>query len=110
MPWEVNTVHTFDAQGRWRLLEALEHINLQELCAQLFTLLALRSKIPRGSRIRPRLDNITVIVYINNGRGRVPLLTKVVKTIWWLGLEMGWHLEEAVHIPGRLNILADRLS
>ena len=110
VPWEVNTVRTFDAQGRWRLLEAQEHINLQELRAQLFTLLALRSKIPRGSRIRPRLDNTTAIAYINNGGGRVPLLTKVVKTIWWLVLEMGWHLEEAVHIPGRLNILADRLS
>ena len=110
VPLEVDTVRTFDAQGRWRLLEAQEHINLQELRAQLLTLLALRSKIPRGSRVRPRMDNTTAIAYINNGGGRIPLLTKVVKNIWWLALEMGWHLEEATHIPGHQNRLADHLS
>ena len=92
------------------MLEADEHINLQGLRAQLLTLLALRSKIPRGSRVRPRMDNTTAIAYLNNGGGRVPLLTRVVKSIWWLALEMGWTIEEAVHIPGRLNVLADRLS
>ena len=110
VPREIGTVRTFDAQGRWRELEADEHINLQELRGQLLTLQALRTKIPRGSRVRPRLDNTTAIAYINNSGGRIPLLTAVVKAIWWLALENGWQLEPAVHIPGVRNVHADYLS
>ena len=68
-------VRTFNAQGRWTVLTADEHINLQELRGWYFTARALRSEIPRGSRVRPRLDNTTAIAYINNGGGRLPLFT-----------------------------------
>ena len=79
-----NIVRTYDAQGRWSVLEAADHINLQELRAFLFTAQSLVPVLPRGARIRPRSDNTTAIAYLNNGGGSVPLLTEVVKEIWLL--------------------------
>ena len=107
---ETGTVRTFDAQGRWSVLEREEHINLQELRAFLYTAQALKQVLPRGARIRPRLDNMTAVTYLNNGGGRVPLLTEVVKRVWLLVIEQGWVLETAVHIRGVDNVRADRLS
>jgi hypothetical protein len=103
-------VRTYDAQGRWSVLEAEDHINLQELRAFLFTAQSLVPVIPRGARIRPRLDNTTAISYLNNGGGRVPLLTEVVKEIWLLFVAQGWVLETAVHVRGVDNVHADFLS
>ena len=103
-------VRTYDAQGRWTVLEAEDHINLQELRAFLFTAQSLAPVVPRGARIRPRLDNTVAISYLNNGGGRIPLLTEVVKQIWLLFVSNGWVLEPAVHIPGAQNVRADRLS
>jgi hypothetical protein len=110
LPLEVGVVRTFNAQGRWTVLTADEHINLQELRGWYFTARALRSKIPRGSRVRPRLDNTTAIAYINNGGGRLPLFTAVVRDIWQLAVEEGWLMMPAIHIRGLDNVLADQLS
>ena len=60
LPLEAGVVRTFNAQGRWTVLTADEHINLQELRGWYFTARALRSEIPRGSRVRRRLDNTTI--------------------------------------------------
>jgi hypothetical protein len=105
-----NIIRTYDAQGRWSVLEADDHINLQELRAFLFTAQSLMPVMPRGARIRPRLDNTTAIAYLNNGGGHVPLLTEVVKDIWLLFVDRGWVLEPAVHVPGVDNVHADFLS
>jgi hypothetical protein len=105
-----NIVRTYDAQGRWSVLEAADHINLQELRAFLFTAQSLVPVLPRGARIRPRSDNTTAIAYLNNGGGRVPLLTEVVKEIWLLFVAQGWVLEPAVHVRGVDNVHADFLS
>ena len=109
-PLEQGTVRTFNAQGRWSVLTAVEHINLQELRGWYFTARALRSEIPRGSRVRPRLDNTTAIAYINNGGGRLPLFTAVVRDIWQLAVEEAWLMMPAIHIRGLDNVLADHLS
>ena len=103
-------VRTFNAQGRWSVLEAEEHINLQELRGFYNTAQALVPVIPRGSRIRPRLDNTCAISYLNNGGGRIPLLTALVKKVWLLFVQQGWVLEPAVHVRGVYNTLADWLS
>ena len=110
LPLEAGVVRTFNAQGRWTVLTADEHINLQELRGWYFTARALRSEIPRGSRVRPRLDNTTAIAYINNGGGRLPLFTAVVRDIWHLAVEEGWLMQPAIHIRGEHNVLADYLS
>ena len=107
---ETGPVRTFDAQGRWSVLEREEHINLQELRAFLYTAQALKQVLPRGARIRPRLDNMTAVIYLNSGGGRIPLLTEVVKRVWLLVIEQGWVLESAVHVCGVDNVRADRLS
>jgi hypothetical protein len=109
-PFDKTIVRTFDAQGRWTVLEAEEHINLQELRGFLYTAQALTPVIPAGARIRPRLDNTVAIAYLNNGGGRILMLTRVVKEIWLLFLRNGWVLETAVHIRGVDNVLADWLS
>ena len=57
------------------MLEAEEHINLKELRGFYNTVQALVPVIPRGVRIRPRLDNTCAILYLNNGGGHIPLLT-----------------------------------
>ena len=107
---DTSRVHTFDAQGRWSVLEQDDHINLQELRAFLYTAQALTPVIPRGARIKPRLDNTVAVAYLSNGGGRIPLLTAVVKQIWLLFVTNGWVLERAEHIRGADNHLADWLS
>ena len=109
-PVDHTPVRTFNAQGRWSVLEAEEHINLQELRGFYNTAQALVPVIPRGSRIRPRLDNTCAISYLNNGGGRIPLLTALVKKVWLLFVQQGWVLERAVHVRGIYNTLADWLS
>ena len=52
----------------------------------------------------------TAIAYLNNGGGRVPLLTEVVKEIWLLFVDRGWVLEPAVHVAGVDNVHANFLS
>jgi hypothetical protein len=110
MAIDSSMVHTFDAQGRWTVLEREEHINLQELRGFFNTAQALSPVIPRGARIKPRMDNTVALAYINNGGGRIPLLTTVVKQIWLLFVTNGWVLERAEHIRGVDNVLADWLS
>ena len=110
LPLERGVVKTFNAQGRWTVLTKDEHINLQEMRGWYFTARSLRSKIPRGSRVSPRLDNTTAIAYINNGGGRLPLFTAVVRDIWQLAVEEGWLMQPAIHIRGLDNVLADQLS
>ena len=107
---DATAVRTFDCQGRWTIVEREEHINLQELRAFYYTLLALQGKLPQGARLRPRLDNTTALAYLNNGGGRLRLFTELVKNIWLLCIEKGWLLERGVHILGVLNTRADWLS
>ena len=101
--------YTFDAQGRWTVLEREEHINLQELRGFYKTAQALAPVIPTGARIRPRLDNTVALAYLNNGGGRIPLLTAVVKEIWHFFVQHGWVLERGMHIRGVDNVHADKL-
>ena len=70
---------------------------------------ALTPVIPRGARLK-LLDNTVAVAYLNNGGGRIPLLTTVVKQIWLLFITNGWVLERAEHIRGIDNTLADWLS
>ena len=109
-PLDWTPVRTFDAQGRWSVLEKDDHINLQELRGFLYTAQALAPVIPAGARIKPQLDNTVAVAYLNNGGGRIPLLTAVVKDGWLLCVEQGWTLEPAVHIRGVDNVHADYLS
>ena len=66
MAIDKSLVRTFNAQGRWSVLEQEEHINLQELRAFLYVAQALTPVIPRGARLKPRLDNTVAVAYLNN--------------------------------------------
>jgi hypothetical protein len=86
----------------------LSHINVLEL----FTVvLALRRWGPvlAGNHIRIRSDNIATVAALNKSTSRSILLMPLVREIFWLCVDFDVSLS-CVYIPGKDNILADRLS
>jgi ribonuclease HI len=95
--------------GLWNLEQSKEHINLLELRAVVLGLEHFLQKV-QGKIVLIRSDNSTVVTYINRQGGtKSPSLCMMT---WKL---LCWCLDhqitlKAVHIPGRLNLLADSLS
>ena len=97
------------AAGLWSPQQKLWHINSLELEA---VVLALQEFLPlaSGKHIRVHTTNTTVACYLNKqGGARSPTLSQKVESL------LRWcHAHaiqiSAVHISGRLNILADSLS
>ena len=56
-----------------------------------------------------RIDNMTVVAYINNQGGTVSQELVHLTDLWMWCLERYIHIH-AEHLPGRLNIMADRES
>lgn len=97
------------AQGVWSRVDAHLHINVLELEAVTRSLLAF---LPRWSpsHILVRSDNSTVVSYINRQGGtRSRLLSLRAEALLFRLEALGFSLS-AVHISGRLNVLADTLS
>jgi hypothetical protein len=96
-------------RGHWTLEERKEQINTLELRAILLTVKAwLREK--RNIHVHFRADNVTAVAHINKmGGTRSKTLTEVAKEIWDFCLERKI-LISAEHLPGVLNVEADRLS
>src|SRR6185437_7218412 len=94
--------------GHWNHHESKLHINLLEMKAIYFALLAFRD-ISNHS-ILVRTDNTTCVAYINHQGGTTsPILSKDAETLWELCLNRNIHLR-AEHVPGIMNVLADRAS
>ena len=95
--------------GRWSLQEQHLHINCLELLAGAFALKAF-TKDKAQMRVRLLMDNTSAAHYINKmGGTRSLILASLAKNLWEWCLERQIVLE-AQHIPGILNIEADRES
>ena len=95
--------------GRWKKLEALDHINYLELEA---AFLALRAFLPliKGSHVQFGLDNCTAVAYINwLGGTRSQHLTAMALDIWCYALDKNMVMS-AIHVPGKWNRIADGKS
>ena len=99
----------FTARGTWSLPESKLHINYLELKA---VFLALREfqDLCVGKMVLVATDNITVVAYINKegGMRSGPLCALLWRILTWCTSKQV--TLRARHIPGRLNVVADKLS
>ena len=99
----------YTARGGWSVPESRLHINFLELKA-VFLVLKAFEPVCRGRVVLVATDNTTVVAYINKEGGM--RLGSLCALLWRL---LSWcNLREiclrAHHIPGRLNVIADKLS
>ena len=97
------------ARGSWSLPESRLHINYLELKA---VLLALKefTDLCTGQIVLVATDNTTVVSYINKegGMRSGPLCALLWRILTWCSQRQV--TLKARHIPGRLNVIADKLS
>ena len=96
-------------QGSWTSQQAKMHINVLELWA---VWKGLKVFLPflRHKEVLIQTDNTAVLYYINKSGGTRSIL--LCSNLWDMMLwcqKHGIHLQ-AVHVPGKDNVLADRLS
>ena len=95
--------------GQFTLSEKKEHINILELKAALFALQSLCSDVV-NSHILIKIDNTSAVAGINKmGSVRSIHMDDVIRAIWDWAIDKGIWLT-ATHIPGVLNVDADRES
>ena len=94
--------------GQWKKEEQNFHINVKELLAILYSLQSLCGKC-QNITIKILSDNTTAVNYVNNMGGTKQLCNSVARKIWeWAKQRSVWLL--AAHLPGKLNVEADKLS
>ena len=97
------------ARGSWSLPESKLHINYLELKA-VFLALKEFQKVCIGKMVLVATDNTTVVAYINKegGMRSGPLCALLWRILTWCtGKQVTLR---ARHIPGHLNVVADKLS
>ena len=99
----------FTARGVWSPLEGRLHINFLEMKAVLLALRQLEH-LCKGQIVLVATDNTTVVSYINKQGGMrsgslCALLWRLLSWCHHRGITL-----RARHIPGRLNVIADKLS
>jgi hypothetical protein len=67
------------------------------------------SHLWHGKHLVVRSDNMSTVAAINNSTSRSPNLLPFIQELFWLSISMKSKLS-ASFIPGKLNILSDRLS
>ena len=97
------------ARGNWSLPESKLHINYLELKAVFLALKEFQA-LCTNSIVLIATDNTTVVAYINKEGGMK--LGPLCALLWRI---LTWCTRNAVnlkarHIPGRLNMIADKLS
>ena len=102
-------LNEFTARGSWSVPESKLHINYLELKA---VFLALREfqNLCVGRIVLVATDNTTVVAYINKegGMRSGPLCALLWRILTWCSQRQV--TLKAQHIPGRLNVIADKLS
>lgn len=94
--------------GQWSTEEQHAHINVLEMRAVHLSLAALNP--PPGSHILISTDNTTVMTHVNKQGGlKSWSLFQETLRLYELAISHQWTLS-AKHVPGALNVLADRLS
>ena len=94
--------------GQWSYNDRLNHINFLELKAAFQALKVLCPHVT-SEHIHLYLDNTTAIKYISKQGGRKSHLNDLAREIWLWCKERDIWLS-CFHIPGRLNVTADKLS
>ena len=96
-------------RGLWSLPESNLHINYLELKAVLLALKEFRD-LCSGQIVLVATDNTTVVSYINKDGGMRsgPLCALLWRMLTWCTTHQV--TLKARHIPGRLNVVADKLS
>ena len=99
----------FTASGTWSVPESKLHINFLELKAVLLALKRFQHLV-QGKVVLIATDNTTVVVYINKegGMRSGSLCALLWRLLCWCSLNQ--IVLKARHIPGRLNVIADKLS
>ena len=85
-----------------------KHMTYQELYA---VLCAARrwGKLWQGQHILVRSDNLATVASINKSTSRSPEMMSLIRELFWLSVSHDFRLT-ARFIPGKLNVLADRIS
>ena len=97
------------AQGMWSPVEKQKHINELELLAAHF---GIKSFLPllKGKHVCIKSDNSTTVCYLNAmGGTKSPPCNTLAKKIWLCCMENDTWLT-ACHLPGVLNVEADKHS
>ena len=99
----------FTARGTWPVPESHLHINFLELKAVLLALKRFQHLV-QGKVVLVATDNTTVVAYINKegGMRSGSLCALLCRLLCWCNLRQV--VLKARHIPGRLNVIADKLS
>ena len=100
--------HGQRAWGDWSVKEAKNHINWLELKAALFALQTFYSDTS-NTHIRLMIDNTTAVACINKMGSTKRHLFQLVREIYQWAMTRKITLS-AMHIPGRLNVRADKKS
>ena len=97
------------ARGSWSLPESKLHINYLELKAVLLALQEFQA-LCMNKVVLVATDNTTVVAYINKEGGMKsgPLCALLWRILTWCTRNQV--TLKARHIPGRLNVIADKLS
>ena len=96
------------ARGTWSLLESKLHINYVEL--KVFLALKEFQDLCQNNTVLIATDNTTVVAYINKEGGMKsgPVCALLWRILTWCTSKQV--TLKARHIPGWLNVLADKLS
>jgi hypothetical protein len=62
-----------------------------------------------GKHVVVRSDNVSTVTSVNKGTSRSVEMLAIVQKLFWMSVKFGFRLT-SVHLPGRLNILSDRIS
>ena len=84
------------------------HINELELFTVLLALRRWGSRLT-GSHVRIRSDNAVTVAVLNKSTSRSANLMPMIKEIFWLSVKHNILISSA-HVPGKDNVLADRIS
>lgn len=96
------------AGGQWSQLEGEQHINFKELKAALLALQTFCRDL-KDCHVRLVLDNTTAVAYVANMGGKKAHLNSLARDIWLWAIDKNIWLS-AEHLPGVLNVTADRAS
>ena len=102
-------LNEFTARGSWSVPESKLHINYLELKAVLLALKEFQN-LCTNKIVLVATDNTTVLAYINKEGGMKsgPLCALLWRILTWCSQRQV--TLKARHIPGRLNVIADKLS
>ena len=97
-----------EARGFFSVRESKNSSNWRELSAVLLTIQSA-AQMFHGRVVLVETDNNTTKAYLNDMGGRSRVLSAIARKIWLLAQKFGFQIQ-AVHLPGRDNQRADRLS